>query len=86
MAKPPNKPLLEVFQNGTLEEVTEVVDTELKSLGKTYDSSSLIVSRLFQVKLLLMRYLRHQNTRQTLKLIAADYAYATGDFLLQAVK
>ena len=35
MAKSPNKRLLEVFQNGTLEEVTEVVNTELKSLGKT---------------------------------------------------
>ena len=35
MSSLPNKPLLEAFQNGTLEEVAEVVDFELKSLGKT---------------------------------------------------
>lgn len=38
MAEPraelPDKPLYEVFQNGTLEQVTEAVDNELKSLGE----------------------------------------------------
>ena len=34
MAELSNKSLHEVCRNGTLKEVTEVVDTELKSLGK----------------------------------------------------
>ena len=51
MARLPNKPLLEVFQNGTLEEVAGVVDFELKSLGEAHDVNYL------------MRYLRHQSVR-----------------------
>ena len=33
MAELSDKPLYEVVQNGTLEQVTEAVDAELKSLG-----------------------------------------------------
>ena len=44
MATLADKPLYEVFRNGTLEQVTEAVDAELKSLGKiSYEHASSII-------------------------------------------
>jgi len=34
MAKVDDEPLYKTFQNGTLEQVTEAIDAELKSLGE----------------------------------------------------
>ena len=39
MAALTDKSLYEVLQNGTLEQVTEAVDAELKSLGKICDET-----------------------------------------------
>lgn len=48
MAALTDKSLYEVLQNGTLEQVTEAVDAELKSLGKICDETWLSVL-LFQI-------------------------------------
>ena len=34
MAKLPDESLYQIFQNGTIEQVSEAVDTQLRSLGK----------------------------------------------------